>query len=59
MLSLAIEKAEAYPRTYYQARLAELLEGLRAWKAGLDEAIALKTESSIPRSYPRIELITM
>ena len=59
MLSLAIEKLEPYPQTYHQVRLVELLAGLRAWKAGLDEAISLKTESSIPESYPRIKLTTM
>ena len=59
MLILAIEKLEAYPRTYHQVQLAELLAELRAWKAGLDEAISLKTESSIPESFPRIELTSV
>ena len=56
MLILAIEKLEGYPQAYHQVRLVEFLAGLRAWKAGLDEAICQKTESSIPGSYPRIEM---
>ena len=56
MLILAIEKLEGYPQAYHQVQLVEFLAGLRAWKAGLDEAISQKTESSIPGSYPRIEM---
>lgn len=57
MLSLAIEKLEGFPETHHQLLLKEFLEGLRAWKAGLDQAISLKTETSIPESYPKIEMI--
>ena len=56
MLSLAIEKLEGFPETHHQLLLKEFLEGLRAWKAGLDQAISLKTETSIPDTYPRIRL---
>ncbi len=56
MLGLAIEKLKGYPETHHQVLLKEFLEGLRAWKAGLDEAISSETENSIPESYPRIEL---
>jgi len=57
MLSLAIEKLEGFPETHHQLLLKEFLEGLRAWKVGLDQAISLKTETSIPESYPKIEMI--
>jgi len=57
MLSLAIEKLEGFPETHHQVLLKEFLKGLHAWKAGLDQAISLKTETSIPESYPRIEMI--
>ena len=56
MLSLAIEKLKGYPETHHQVLLKEFLEGLRAWKAGLDEAISLETERPLPEAYPRIEM---
>ena len=56
MLSLAIEKLEGFPETHHQVLLKEFLEGLSAWKTGLDQAISLKTETSIPDTYPRIRL---
>ena len=56
MLGLAIEKLQGYPETHHQVLLQEFLAGLRAWKAGLDEAIFLKTERPIPEAYPRIKM---